>query len=523
MKNFIKISILLGAMAVSAASCDDFLDTTQRGVTSQDEFYKTDDDAMQALMAIYYGLKSEPLNEFYLNQLSDDAVAGGGSRSDNTQGNELNEFRISTSNSVVTNMYTMYYETIYKANLVISRVSADDDVKTLCIAEAKALRAFCYFQLVTFWGDVPLVLEPLESGDYKRARTDASEVYAQIESDLLEVIPELPLRSEQSTADRARFSKGAAQTLLGKTYLFEEKFEEAAEILQTVIDSGEYSLETEFKDVYRKVSEYGNESIFELGYVSNVTYPLQGNPKSAYCNPRGLDAGTSGLSETGWGFCPPTEELHDAYVEAGDTCRMKYTVLTDDEFNELYGGTIKQYNSDGTYTWTYQAHGMIRMKDVCYLEDLPNQDEGYHVLGEDNTREFRYADVLLMAAEALTRESTPDYATARSYVNMVRNRAHLDDLDESLTGDDLFEAIKLERRLELAFENCRFRDLVRWGDAEEVLGDWGQTVYLGTFTNGVEDTMTVSDAGFQSGRNELLPIPESEMLVNDKMTQNPGY
>lgn len=523
MKYIFKTLIIAAALAFTATSCDDFLDTEQRGVTAQENFYKTDDDANQALMAIYYGLKSQPLNEFYLNQLSDDAVAGGGSASDNNQGRELDEFRISTTNSVVTSMYRMYYQCIYRANILIQKVSPDDDVKKLAVAEAKALRAFCYFQLVSFWGDVPLILEPLTAGNYSQARTPKADVYNQIESDLQEVIPVLPAKSAQSAADKARFSKGAAQTLLGKAYLFEEKFDKAAEILQTVINSREYSLIPDYKDIYRKSSEYGAESIFELGYLSNATYPLQGNPVAAYCNPRGLHAGTSGISESGWGFCIPSMELHDAFLEAGDSYRMRYTVLSDDEFKDLYGGTMKQSNADGSYWYYFESRGLVRTKNVCYLEDLPNQDEGYHVLGEDNMREFRYADVLLMAAEALTRKSSPDLATAGGYVNQVRERAKLADLDASLDQAGLFAAIKNERRFELAFENCRFRDLVRWGDAASVLGNWGKTCYLGTFTNGVEDTMSVPDAGFKSGRNELLPIPEAEMLVNKKMTQNPGY
>lgn len=516
----VKIGVLALATLLPLGACDDYLDTTQRGVTSQDAFYQTDNDAYQALMAIYYGLKSNSLNEFQMNILSDDAQAGGGSRSDNNQGNELNEFTFSSSNSILSGMFTTWYQTIYKANVLLKRVADDTAAKKLYRAEAKGLRAYCYFQLVSYWGAVPLVLEPLEAGNYNQPNSTVAEIYAQIEQDLKDAMAELPAKSQQSAADKARFSKGAAQSLLGKAYLFQKKYAEAAAALDEVIKSNEYSLYPDFAYITRNESEFGVESIFELNYVASKTEVTQGTAIAAYCGPRSpwFKAGTTGITESGWGWVAPEMGLHDAYVVAGDQVRGRATVLSEDELINEYNGSYRA--ADGSIP--YGTDGLVRVKYGAFVSEFPDQNEGYHVLGATNFRLIRYADVLLMAAEAHNRAADND-ALARGYVNQVRARVNLPALPASLSGDNLFEAIKLERRLELAFENARFRDLVRWGDAATVLKDSGKKTSLGTYANGVEQFFENPSAGFKANKNELMPFPETEITVNPNIKQNQGY
>ena len=521
-KNSLLAALLALPIACSAlltTSCSDFLDTEQPGVTSQEYFYGTDDEATQALYAIYDEMQNFNLDYFELkNILSDDAQAGGGVRGGNSEGDQLNEFTISTSNSIVENVYEVLYRMIYCANLVLENVDDDTDAKLLCKAEAKALRAFAYFELVTLWGPVPLVTEVLTAGNYNQPNSTVSEIWAQIEADLEDAIPTLPLKSDQALADQARCSKGMAQSLLGKAYLYQEKYDDAADMFETVINSGEYSLYPDFAMVLREEAEFGVESIFELSYIADLSAELEGNRLCGYTGPNVgyFSSGTTGICENGWGFCNALRGLREVFVEEGDEIRWKATVLNQDDLVD-YGATFKA--SDGTYP--YGCDGLVRMKYGAYKDEIPNSDESYILVCGTNYRLIRYADVLLMAAEAQNRKASPNDTKAQGYVNQVRARVNLAGI--SSTGDDLFEDIKKERRMELAFEFVRFQDLVRWGDAATVLADQGKYTGLGTFDDdGNEEYYYNADAGYKSYSN-YLPFPESEVSVNPYITQNPGY
>ena len=517
--NLLKYGLMVALAWMSVTSCSDFMDTTQPGVTSQENFYQTDDEALQALYAIYDKVQYQQLCLYTFemkNLLSDDAQAGGGSRSDNSQGNELNEFTFSASNSLIEYNYEWYWQIIYRANVLLQNVDDDSDVKHICRAEAYCLRAWAYFELITLWGNVPLVTEPLEAGNYNQPNSTLTELWAQVEEDLEYAISELPVKSQH--ADAARVCKGTAQSMLGKAYLFQEKYDEAASMFDNVINSGEYSLYPDFADITKEASEFGVESVFEISYSADVSSPLEGTMITAYCGPRSgyFSAGTSGLSESGWGFVNPLPGLRELYIEEGDLVRQLATVIDEDDLETYYGGTFR--SSDGS--WPYGCDGLIRTKYGAYLSEIAEEEESYHCLGGTNYRIIRYADVLLMAAEAYNRKSSSNDSKAQDYVNQVRARVGLDGI--SSTGDDLFEDIKKERRLELAFEFVRFQDLVRWGEAATVLADQGKSTSLGTFSNGEEQFYTNSEAGFKS-YNVLLPYPEAEITVNPNITQNTGY
>lgn len=516
MKNIIRFSLSLCAALLVLVSCDDFLDTTQKGVSSQEDFYKTDTQVEQALYAIYDKVQSDALITFeFKNLLSDDAQAGGGSRSDNSSGNELNEFTFGPNNSQITSMYTKYYEIIYLANILLQKSSDDTNTKVLARAEAKFFRAFAYFDLVTLWGTPPLVTEPLEAGNYNQPNSTTAELWAQIETDLTEAISDLPVKS--ACVDAARVSKGAAQSLLGKAYLYQENYSAAASMLQNVIDSGEYDLIADYSQLTLEASEFGEESIFEISYVADVSQDAESTMIHAYCGPRSgyFTAGTSGLSESGWGFVNPLPGLREAYIAEGDLVRQLANVINEDDLATYYGGTFRA--SDGSQP--YGCDGLIRTKYGAYLSEIAEQNESYHCVGGTNYRYIRYADVLLMAAEAYNRSGND--SKAQTYLNKVRNRVGL--ADKTTTGTALFEDIKLERRLELAYEWVRYQDLIRWGDAATVLADQGKTTCLGTLdSSGNLQYMTTSDAGFKS-YNVLLPFPETEVTVNPNIVQNSGY
>jgi hypothetical protein len=507
--------MLMVAFLIPAGCSEGFLDNPQEGTISEDSFYKTDDQALEALMAVFDLMQGGiQWSHFYLHMgLSDEAYAGGGQRGDNGGViEEINEFRFGPDNRGIRDYFSFNYTGIYRCNKLIDNVSRSTENKTYCIAMAKALRAFFYYNLVTLWGDVPLVLHELKPGDYAQPRVNTSRIWNQIETDLSEAIRDLDVRSQMPELYRNLVSKGTAQALLARALLFENKFGEAADVLDALIASGEYDLIDDYTQIYRPSSEFGPESLFEISLVNNQSYlswpgsestlfTVLTSPRQNYFEGLGIIPG--------WGFYNPRRSLYDAYTAAGDTVRRNATMITEDEL-VAKGGRLRDISGN----LPYACDGMIRIKYVMYEEDggapTPRANNG------TNPRIIRYADVLLMAAEVLNRKSVPDDARACTYLNRVRDRVSLPPLE--LSGGALFEAIKNERRLELAFESVRYIDLLRWGDAPEVLKNQGQEIPVG---NG--SFLHFPEAGFKTGKNEVLPIPEIEMFVNENMVQNPGY
>ena len=521
--NFSKIFILFALLSFGCS--ESFLEYDQRGVQTTETFYETDAQAFEALMAVYDEWQEGAGFTFlYLHQaLADECYAGGGSRGDNSGLlEELNEYRFSPATSVIKDHYSWLYYCVNRANLVIDNVEPDTENKTMYVAMAKALRGYAYFYLVNLWGGVPIVLHELSADEYSQPRNSVAEVYARIEQDLTEAIADLPVRSAMDSEYVQLISKGTVQAMLGKTYLFQEKYDEAASMLQKVIDSGEYDLYPDYSKVLRVDSEFGVESLWELAFVTtmNYTWPsgesalgmwtIMLGPRPEYL-PYSVFAQLD-LMYYGWGFINPHKELYDAFVEAGDNVRLASSIIGPDELEALGG----QYKTDAGNI-PYGSDGYIRLKYQPFLSEGGGADSwSQYCNNGTNCRMIRYADVLLMAAEAYNRSGNDD--KAKTYLNMVRERVELDAVTS--TGDNLFEDIKLERKLELAFEGQRYLDIQRWGDAYEALKDQGKSV-----PNGSGGYYTPDGAGYEQNKNELLPIPEYEMTVNTALEgdQNPGY
>ncbi|UBM62518.1 RagB/SusD family nutrient uptake outer membrane protein [Candidatus Sulfidibacterium hydrothermale] len=529
MKTKVFKNIILTALFVFILSgCQkDFLDTTPEGKIPMDEFYKTDQQAEGALMAVYdifQSLNARPWSSMWMLKtlLSDEVYTGGGGRGDQPDYEEINEFRFGASNPVISWLFQFSYQGIYRANLVIQNVKPDDAVKKRIIAEAKTLRAMYYFDLVTLWGKVPLVTKPASSpSEYNQPRAEVSDIWAQIDKDLEEAIPDLPLKSEEEYP--ARVSKGFAEAFLGKSLLYQKKYAEAAKEFQLVIDSQQYGLIPNYADRLRINNEFGKESLFEISYTKDEKYNWdnfywspdgrieESNIHWELCGPRGdgwFEGGSTGLL-AGWGFGYPDSTIYEAFIQAGDTVRRKASIMTEAELKS-FGGKIRNADQNNSLPWS--CVGLIRLKYASYASETDTTATPELNYGT-NLRIMEYDDVLLMAAEAYNRSGQDDKALP--LINQVRKRALLPDLN--LSGDALFEAIKNERRLELAFEGVRYQDLIRWGDAEKVLANQGKEIPRGDGTY-----LSVPDAGFKS-YNVLLPIPEQEIMVNPLCTQNPGY
>jgi tetratricopeptide (TPR) repeat protein len=443
---------------------------------------------------------------FIKNLPADDCNAAGGSPTDQSEYQYLDDFQITSDNAKLESIWTNFYKTINFCNTITAVENRDNVTPGMqaMIGEAKALRAMTYFDLVVMFGDVPLFTEnPTNENDFHKPRTPASEVYLQIEKDLTDAIAALPVKSQRSDADKFRVSKGFAQGLLGKVYLYQQKYQEAAGILEDLILSQEYDLEPNFSDVWAATNEFGVESLFEVSYVSNSydwgNFPWGGgnesNIEAQLQGPRDAVFDLSNCTldvRNGWGFNLPTQEIGDLFIAEGETIRYEGTLISQSDF-EATGGVIVDENG-------HDYEGYMRLKYVT-----KNSETDLNAVAElnytVNWRILRYADVLLMAAEAYNKLG--EDGKAQDELEKVRHRAGFTE-EVTETGNALFERIVKERQLELAFEGQRYWDLVRWGKAQAEL----------------------SNIGFVAGKHEVFPIPLNEIIANNQIDfedQNSGY
>ena len=504
MKSHYKLMFALALIIFVSACSKDFLEVDPIGKMSVDQFYKTDEDATKAIMATYdilQWMNARDWNSAYLVKTfpSDESNVGGGDAGDQPPYQELGVYTYGPSNAPITAVWQSNYFGIYRANLVLTNVKDDSDLKKQILAEAKFLRAYYYFEIVSMFGHGPLILDELAPSEYSQPFADAAAIYAQVEKDLNEAIAGLPLKSQYAEHDKFRASKGTAQALLGKVLLYQEKYADAAAAFEGVINSGEYALQENFSTLFLQESEFGIESLFEASWVTssgydwgtfqwggnramenNITWQLTG-PRGDYFVP-----GTTGLIG-GWGFNYPHNAAYQVFVNAGDTVRKPASILSLADLRARGG----DWTNESSWGWD----GCIRVKYGTRMDETNGESGAVPELNYGtNLRLIRYADVLLMAAEA--NHKAGNNSLAATYLNQVRQRAKL----APFTGD-IMQAIKTERQLELVFEGVRFLDLVRWGDAPTVLGPFG----------------------FVAGKHELFPIPQDEIRNNSKAVQNNGY
>lgn len=487
-------------------SCsEDWLEIEQKGAIAQEDYYSTDDECLSALASIYDEIQTFNAQEwtslYHMKTiLSDEANAGGGSASDEPEYHELNEYAFTASNTKVYAAWEGLYYAIYRANVVLEKVPGTTDAQTVILAEAKALRAYLYFELVNLYGSVPLITEtPASTDDYLVEKTTEEAIYTQIEKDLSEAIPDLPFRDYTDTETNWRIRKGFAQAMMGKALIFQEKYSDALPYLQAVIDNGMYDLEDDYSRIIRYDTEYGQESLFEIGYTSDEEYTGDDFPWLNYrreesnihwilCGPRGgyFTAGSLDMFD-GWGAAPPKEMTYDFFNT--DDPRRAGNILSESEIIAL-GGSLR----DDEGNLQHEGEGFVRLKYTTWNDETTTENgatPGYNI--GTNIRIMRYAEVLLLAAEAYVK--TGDGASAASEINKVRDRVGYTNLSSATLED-----VKYERRCELCFEGHRFYDLVRWGDAESVLGALGFT-----------------------SKYEKFPIPQDELDANPNLEQNEAW
>tara|TARA_B100000900_G_scaffold8598_1_gene7075 strand:- start:3753 stop:5519 length:1767 start_codon:yes stop_codon:yes gene_type:complete len=588
MKNFTYFILITFFVFPFVVACsDDFVRVDPNNVDTEN-YFNSEQEYENALVGAYDLLHSTYLNVLLGEIASDNTLAGGESATDVPGIQQVDDMIHTAVNTQLRDIWGWMFAGVNRANYILEfQDKTNFQNKPNVIAQAKFLRAYYYFELAKWFGPVPLVVDKrINFGDqFNLERTPLSEVYTQIENDLINAIKDLPV--EQTMIGKA--TKGAAQGLLGKVYLYNEKFEESAEILDELINSNNYDLVPFFADLFENDTNFefstssddvnlDDDSIFiedhilitgkEVLYTSDT--PIEGlNSGSTYyaividynsiklanskleaesnisidltdfsdgihslyaqyensiesvfeiqytdleggsfnclqCNEGNVSVGFNGIRkyigtpfgprfESGYSFNVPTQESYDAFNAAD--LRRDISILNIDkwvaEWSEL--GVIITYGEGNEHTGFFNRKYIPRRRDL----NIPDPN----LTNPNNYRSIRFADVLLMAAEAHNRKTNPNDTKALEYLNRVRTRAFgISDFNTSASGNTLTQLIWNERRLELMGEGHRFFDLVRTGQAKDYID------------------------GFELGKHELFPIPSVEIeLTGNIWEQNPGY
>jgi starch-binding outer membrane protein, SusD/RagB family len=490
-KNPIKIALLLTLFIPSCTK--DFLDRKPKGQLTLDTFFETEEHALQATNAVYNKFRSWEFTALpYLGAtdiISDDADKGS-TINDALYLVEMDNFTSNSGNDVFSAMWRGHYQCIFRANLAIENIPSIDmklDYKNRLVAESKFLRAFCYFRMVQWYGEIPIITTQLQESEYfNQPRKPLSEVYAFIEKDLKEAIESLPEKSAYKADELGRATKGAARGILAKLYMVMQNYQGAAAQCEAIIASNQYSLLSLYSDIFAQKGEQGNESIFEISAAASQA-PIAGPGSSPY----NMVQGVRGVPNLGWGFNRPSDDLIKAY-EVGDP-RRQATIIYVGEI--LPDGTTKVEDNPDILDERYNQKAWVP------------KHPGLQDNGPGNIRLLRYADVLLLAAES--NNELGNTGQALSYLNQIRKRARGTNnfILPDVTNTDmtsLREKIRKERRVELAMEQQRWFDLLRWKN--------------------VGETMTKTGKNFIANKHELFPIPQSELdLSNGGLQQNGGW
>ena len=483
MKLYKFIAILVTGSLISSCN-DEFLDLQPISSATTETFYKNADDIKNAVSGAYASLQAGGIstNNYVFGEVRSDNTVPVASGSVTDQ-DEFDRFYIRTTNPFIAGRWNDGYRAISRCNTILERIGAitlDENLKNRYIAETKFIRGLVYFELVRTYGDVPLILKEIRSPDegYEYGRTPAAEVYAQIEKDLTEAEAVLPVL--YTGGDLGRATKGAAKALLSKVYLTQKEYAPAATKFKEVIDLGIYSILPNYSEVFKVNNENNREIIFDIQFKAGGVG--EGNPWPNAFAPE--NSGNVVIAFGGGGNNQPTADLVSAY-ESND---LRRDVSLATSYTNASGQSIP-YNFVRKY----------------YDVPATNGDNN------NNIPVIRYADVLLMYAEALNEIGYQPAGEAFTYLNQIRSRAGLPALMATEVPDQ--QAFRLtmerERRVELAFEGHRWFDLVRTGRAIEVMNSKKDQIKL-------VRPLTQNDLVF--------PVPQSQIDINkEKIQQNPGY
>jgi hypothetical protein len=483
------LGLALLATTLLISSCKkSFLDVDPQGQQPSAEFWQSADDATKSVNAIYANLRTWENVAFpalVIESVGSDEAEKGSAPNDATFWNLYDTFTVTSTEGSLQGFWTGQYQNINLCNQVLDNVPGiemDENLKARFLAEAKFVRAYSYFRLVRAYGDVPLRLTvPKDATEYNIQRAPKDQVYAQIEKDLSEAATVLPV--SYAAADLGRATKGAAMGLHAKVALYQKKWNDVLTLTNQVMGAG-YTLFPDFERSFRYNNENNSESVFEV--QAELLPGNAGASNSQYSQVQGV----ANVPGGGWGFNVPTAALASAF-EPNDPRRDATIIFS--------GETTPQ----GDVIPTTVPNPMYNQKSyVPFSVRVSGFNEG----AQQNIRVLRFADVLLMNAEAAN--ELGDAGKALSSLNMVRARARGANpvtVLPPVTATDqasLRTAIYKERQVELAMESDRYFDVIRQGRAAEVFGP----------------------KGWKANKNEVWPVPQTEIdLSGGLLTQNPGY
>lgn len=516
MKSFIQISrkLAIAVMAVvlllSVSGCKKFLDTQRQGGYDEENYPYPGGSGPydQFIFGAYNELRSFNLHsQSFITASSirsDDADKGSTPADGGANAISMDNFPVLPNNGFCNTIWLGNYTLINRCNSTIKEVNtnttivAPDDVKQQTLGEARFLRAYAYFNLVRFFGRVPLIdtLFSDPAAQNNVPQSTAAQIYSFIEADLTFAASVLPLQWGSQFAGRV--TKGSANGLLAKVYLTQQKWAQAMAAANEVMNSGQYDLSTPYDRIFREDGENSKESVFEVQATATAAIPSANGVQ--YAQIQGVRG--AGLWDLGWGWNSPSEQLANAY-EPNDPRRARTILFTSTPTTPgltIYGETTPTGLPNPRYNNKVYTNPALR-------NSIGNRF-GYWM----NVRLLRYADVVLMYAEAANEVGgAANITAALNALNSVRARARqgapAGTLPNRITTDqnELRDFIRHERRIELAMEHDRFFDLVRWGIAQDVLQAAGKT-------------------NFSNSRDVLLPIPQTQIdLSAGVLTQNPGY
>ncbi|WP_031267772.1 RagB/SusD family nutrient uptake outer membrane protein [Mucilaginibacter oryzae] len=495
-KYIIYTGLALMGMGTMVSCKKSFLELNPKGQFLESNYYSTPDEAFAAVIAAYDPLVTETggIDNTYsnplgaLNSASDDCYAGGGSSSDMPTWQAINNYTLTPALGPHNEFWAINFQGVNRTDVLLENLpkvpGLSADLLKRYTSEGKFLRAHYYFDLVRLFKNVPLILNTLNlTNVYDQPQATPEAVYAQIEADLKDAISGLP--ATVPATQGGRVTQGAAKALLGKVYLYEKKWADAAAMLKDVNTNYGYSLLPNYGDIFSPKNKFNSESIFELVHSGSQSYTwdnwnqFKSNVYTQMIGPRSYTGPV--YFSGGYGFNPVTTQLATALK--GDP-RYGYTVVNIDSLTKA---------TNTSYSPSYQNTGYFIQK---YAPVLANKvTTGTTELNWPNDYiEIRLADTYLMEAEA-DLNGGGDVSRAQTLLDAVRSRVGLP--SKPATLQNIYD----ERRLELATEGHRWFDLVRWGQAPSVL----------------------AFKGFKAGVNEILPIPLNETLNGTKLKQNPGY
>jgi len=487
-----KYAFIIGAL-LSLSSCEDFLELNPKTQISEDEYYKNEGEIYKGLVSVYDILQAgHDHPHYYVTLCADimsDDINPGGDATDQPMLQVLDDFTVSP----ITNpsgLWWQYYKGVYRANAIIAKIPAATgepaNLQRMNV-EAHLLRSIFYYWLWLYYGNLVVLTENIANPSeyYTQKQLTAEEVYNFLIKDLDEnVIGKLPMTVP--TSENGRLTDAVARTLKAKIVLYqndESRFKEIASELEPIIGNASYDLVEDFESIWLRNGEHNKESIFEVEFSVDDYNKM---PQMIF--PRGLKDPTNTFLE-GWGFGSMPKATVDIY-EDGDI-RKHATVFAIADSVELSKGTAYEW----AYTPVYQNTGYFLKKYAPRVGYYGSYRFGF----ENNLRIFRYSDVLLMASEAALRSQGGDQGKAQTNFAKVWKRArpkHVGDAP-AVTLDLLYE----ERHKEFVGEGHRYWDLVRTGQAADVLKDKGWKTH-----------------------NRYLPIPDAEITKSQGvLKQNEGY